>query len=146
MMPSTIQSVADRGPCVKEIIPEFFNLYSHDFVRVAVATPRVRVGDPAANAAETTRMMQRAAERGAVLVVFPELGLSAYSCEDLFHQRALLDGCREALGAVLEASRGCPAVAMVGLPLEVGGLMFNCAAVVHAGRLLGVVPEGRRAP
>ncbi len=51
---------------------EFFNLYSHDFVRVAVATPRVRVGDPAANATETTRLMQLAAGRGAVLVVFPE--------------------------------------------------------------------------
>jgi NAD+ synthase (glutamine-hydrolysing) len=120
---------------------EFFNLYSHDFVRVAVATPPVRVGDPAANAAETTRLMHLAAGRGAILAVFPELGLSAYSCEDLFHQRALLEGCREALGVVLEASRGCPAAVVVGLPLEVGGLVFNCAAVVHAGRLLGVVPK-----
>ncbi|MBI1846528.1 MAG: NAD(+) synthase [Candidatus Rokubacteria bacterium] len=120
---------------------EFFNLYSHDFVRVAVATPRVRVGDPATNAAETIRLMPVAAGRGAILAVFPELGLSAYSCEDLFHQRALLDGCREALGAVLAASRSCPAAVVVGLPLEVGGLVFNCAAVVHAGRLLGVVPK-----
>jgi NAD+ synthase (glutamine-hydrolysing) len=120
---------------------EFFNLYSHDFVRVAVATPRVWVGEPAENAAETARLMQLAAGRGAVLTVFPELGLSAYSCEDLFHQRALLDGCRAALGTVIEASRGCPAAAVVGLPLEVGGLVFNCAAVVHAGRLLGVVPK-----
>ena len=120
---------------------EFFNLYSHDFVRVAVATPRVRVGDPATNADETARLTQEAAGRGAVLVVFPELGLSAYSCEDLFHQRALLDACREALGAVLQASRGCPPAAVVGLPLEVEGLVFNCAAVVHAGRLLGVVPK-----
>jgi NAD+ synthase (glutamine-hydrolysing) len=120
---------------------EFFSLYTHDFVRVAVATPRVRVGDPAENAAETTRLMRLAAGRGAILAVFPELGLSGYSCEDLFHQRALLDGCRAALGAVLEASRDCPAAAVVGLPLEVGGLVFNCAAVVHAGRLLGVVPK-----
>jgi NAD+ synthase (glutamine-hydrolysing) len=120
---------------------EFFNLYSHDFVRVAVATPRVRIGDPAANAAEITRLMPEAAGRGAVLVVFPELGLSAYSCEDLFHQRALLDACRDALGAVLRASRDCPAVAVVGLPLEVEGLVFNCAAVVHVGHVLGVVPK-----
>jgi NAD+ synthase (glutamine-hydrolysing) len=120
---------------------EFFNLYSHDFVRVAVATPPVRVGDPAANATETTRLMQAAAGRGAVLVLFPELGLSAYSCEDLFHQRALLDACRDALGVVIAASRACPAVTMVGLPLEIGGLVFNCAAAVHAGLLLGVVPK-----
>lgn len=92
---------------------EFFNLYSHDFVRVAVATPFVHVGDPAANARETTRLMQAAAGRGALVVLFPELGLSAYSCEDLFHQhqRALLDACRGALGVVLEASRDCPCVA-----------------------------------
>src|SRR6266545_2207028 len=120
---------------------EFFNLYSHDFVRVAVATPRVHVGDPAANAKETARLMRSTAERGAALVVFPELGLSGYSCEDLFHQRALLDAYREALGDVLETSRDCPAGAVVGLPLEVGGLVFNCAAVLHAGRLLGVVPK-----
>jgi NAD+ synthase (glutamine-hydrolysing) len=85
--------------------------------------------------------MRASAGRGAALVVFPELGLSGYSCEDLFHQRALLDACREALGAVLETSRECPAAAVVGLPLEVGGLVFNCAAVLHAGRLLGVVPK-----
>jgi NAD+ synthase (glutamine-hydrolysing) len=120
---------------------EFFNLYSHDFVRVAVATPRVRVGDPAFNSAETVRLMKAAAERGAILVAFPELGLSAYSCEDLFHQRALLEACAEALGAVLEASRTCSAAALVGLPVEVGALVFNCAAVVHAGRVLGVVPK-----
>jgi NAD+ synthase (glutamine-hydrolysing) len=120
---------------------EFFSLYSHDFVRVAVAMPSVHVGDPDANANETTRLMQAAAGRGALLVLFPELGLSAYSCEDLFHQRALLDACVEALGVVLEASRDCPAVAVVGLPLEIGGLVFNCAAVVHGGRVLGVVPK-----
>jgi NAD+ synthase (glutamine-hydrolysing) len=120
---------------------DFFDLYSHDFVRVAVATPAVHVGDPAANADETARLMRSAAARGAALAVFPELGLSAYSCEDLFHQRALLDGCRAALGAVLETSRDCPAAVVVGLPLEIGGLVFNCAAFVHAGRLLGVVPK-----
>ena len=120
---------------------EFFNLYSHDFVRIAVATPRVHVGDPVENAGETARLLQQAAGRGALLVVFPELGLSAYSCEDLFHQRALLDGCREALGTVLDASRASAAAAVVGLPLEVEGLLFNCAAVVHGGRLLGVVPK-----
>jgi NAD+ synthase (glutamine-hydrolysing) len=120
---------------------EFFSLYSHDFVRVAVATPRVRVGDPAANAAETVRLMELAAGRGAILTAFPELGLSAYSCDDLFHQRALLDASGDALGVVLKASRTCPTVAIVGLPLEVGSLVFNCAAIVHAGHLLGVVPK-----
>ncbi len=120
---------------------EFFNLYNHDFLRVAVATPAVRVADPAFNAAETVRLLGQAVERRAVLALFPELGLSAYSCEDLFHQRALLDAVEAALGTVLEASAGWPVVAVVGLPLAVDHRLYNCAAVVCRGRLLGVVPK-----
>jgi len=70
---------------------DFFNPYRHGFARVAVAVPRMRVADPAFNAGETIEMLRQAAERGAVVVAFPELGLSAYTCDDLFHQRALLD-------------------------------------------------------
>ncbi len=119
----------------------FFNLYSHDFVRVAMATPEVRVADPTFNARETARLLERAAAERAVLAVFPELGLSAYSCEDLFHQRALLDACETALGTLLEASRGLPVVAVVGLPVAAESRLYNCAAVVHRGDLLGVVPK-----
>ncbi len=120
---------------------EFFNFYNHDFVRVAVGIPTVRVADPAFNAGQTIRLLEEAAARHVLLVLFPELGLSAYSCEDLFHQRALLEGSLEALARVLEASRRCPPVAVVGLPLQVDHLLFNCAAVVHRGRILGVVPK-----
>jgi NAD+ synthase (glutamine-hydrolysing) len=119
----------------------FFNLYGHDFVRVAVAVPEVRVADPAFNAAETVGLLRQAVERRALVTVFPELGLSAYSCEDLFHQQALLDASKEALAAVLEASRSLPVVAVVGLPLQIDAQLFNCAAVVSRGRLLGVVPK-----
>jgi len=120
---------------------EFFNLYNHDFVRVAVGIPTLRVADPAFNAQETIRLLDEAAARQVLLVLFPELGLSAYSCEDLFHQRAVLEGSLEALARVVEASRRCPAVAVVGLPLQVDHLLYNCAAVVHRGRILGVVPK-----
>jgi NAD+ synthase (glutamine-hydrolysing) len=120
---------------------EFFNLYSHEFVRLAVATPSVRVADPAFNATRTVDLMRQAAERQAVLVLFPELGLSAYSCEDLFHQRALLDASLVGLREVVEASRAAPVVAVVGLPLAVDHLLFNCAAVVARGQVLGVVPK-----
>ncbi len=119
----------------------FFNLYRHNFVRVAVAIPEVRVADPAFNAGQTIALMQQAVERKALLAVFPELGLSAYSCEDLFHQQALLDQSREALAKVLEASREIPLIAVVGLPLRVDNLLFNCAAVVGRGRILGVIPK-----
>ncbi|HEV2523177.1 MAG TPA: NAD(+) synthase [Candidatus Acidoferrales bacterium] len=119
----------------------FFNLYTHNFVRVAVAIPRVQVADPAFNAHETIALMRQAAERKSILVVFPELGLSAYSCDDLFHQQALLDASRDALRAIVDASREIPCIAIVGLPLVVDHLLFNCAAVVRAGGILGVVPK-----
>ena len=74
---------------------DFFNLYRHGFARVAVATPVVRIGDPRANLDATVALMREAAREKAVLAVFPELGLSAYSCEDLFHQQALLEAAEE---------------------------------------------------
>ena len=96
----------------------FFNLYSHDFARVAVGVPRCRVADPAFNASETIELARQAAKNGAVLVAFPELGLSAYTCDDLFHQRALLDACENALGLVVTASEKLPLVMVVGVPLR----------------------------
>ncbi len=119
----------------------FFNLYNQDFVRVGVGIPAVRVADPAFNAEQTIALMREAAARKVALVLFPELGLSAYSCEDLFHQRAVLDGSREALAKVVEASRSLPLVAVVGVPLEIDYLLYNCAVVVTRGRILGVVPK-----
>jgi NAD+ synthase (glutamine-hydrolysing) len=120
---------------------EFFNLYNHDFVRLAVATPAVRVADPGFNAEQTVSLMRQAAERQACLVLFPELGLSAYSCDDLFQQRALLDGCLDALRTVLDASRELPIMTVVGLPLDVDDRLYNCAVVLAQGRLLGVIPK-----
>jgi len=121
--------------------PEFFNPYQHGFARVAVATPTVRVGDPQFNLARTLELTRDAARRKALLVVFPELGLSAYSCEDLFHQRALIDGAEAALAALLERTRALPIALLVGLPVQVDGLLYNCAALVARGRLVGVVPK-----
>src|SRR3954466_15814640 len=120
---------------------DFFSLYRHGFARVALATPRISVGDPAANLEATVDLMRRAAGEKAVLAVFPELGLSAYTCDDLFHQTALLDATEDALRDLLDASRRLPIAALVGLPVSVDGLLYNCAALVCQGRLLGVVPK-----
>ncbi|NEX61559.1 NAD(+) synthase [Noviherbaspirillum galbum] len=119
----------------------FFNLYSHDFVRIAVGVPACRVADPAANAAETIRLAREAADGGAALVAFTELGLSAYTCDDLFHQEALLRGCIDALAAVVAASETLAPVLVVGMPLRVEQQLFNCAVVVAKGKILGVVPK-----
>ena len=125
---------------MKHTLP-FHHPYRHDFVRVAVAVPRIRVADPAFNAAETVKMMELAAAEGASLVAFPELGLAAYTSDDLFHQRALLDACEAALASVAEATARIAVTAVVGLPLRVDHLLFNCAAVVSGGKLLGIAPK-----
>src|SRR6266566_8519387 len=120
---------------------DFFNLYRHGFARVAVATPRVRIGDPRHNADATLELMQQAARDKALLAVFPELGLSAYTCDDLFHQRTLIDAAESALAQLLARTRSLPLAALVGLPVAVDGRLYNCAALVCRGRLVGVVPK-----
>ncbi len=120
---------------------EFFNLYNHGFVRAAACVPDVRVADPQFNMAATIALMQQATEQKACLALFPELGLTAYSCDDLFHQQALLDGALDALQHVLTASQALDLITVVGLPLQVDHLLFNCAAVIYRGRILGAVPK-----
>jgi NAD+ synthase (glutamine-hydrolysing) len=119
----------------------FFNFYNHDFVRIAVGVPSVRVADPAYNADHTVALIREAAERKAVLALFPELGLSAYSCDDLFQQRALLDACLDAIGRVAEATAKLSIVSVVGAPLQIDHRLYNCAIVINRGRILGVVPK-----
>jgi NAD+ synthase (glutamine-hydrolysing) len=120
---------------------DFSSLYAHGFVRLAVATPLVRIGDPDYNGAATLELMRRAARDKVLLAVFPELGLSAYSCEDLFHQRALLEAAEQALRRLLARSRALPVAALVGLPVALDGQLYNCAALIARGRLVGVVPK-----
>lgn len=120
---------------------EFYNLYNHNFVRTAVVLPKLKVADPAYNADETIGLLRKARENNAMLAVFPELGLSAYTCEDLFHQQTLLDGCLAGLEKILAASQSLSIIGIVGLPLRINGLLFNCAVVFYRGRVLGVVPK-----
>src|SRR3972149_3046997 len=120
---------------------DFFNPYRHGFAPMAGATPRGRGADPDYNGAATLELMQRAAREKVALAVFPELGLSAYSCEDLFHQQALIDACEAALAALMRDSRHLRLAALIGLPVALGGLLYNCAALIARGQLVGVVPK-----
>ena len=119
----------------------FFDLYQQGFVRAAVAVPEVRVANPEFNAAETERLLERAAAGGACLAAFPELGLTGYSCQDLFHQRALLEQARRSLNGLVAATRSHALLAVFGLPLVIDGVLFNCAVAVCRGRILGVIPK-----
>ncbi|MBI4862433.1 MAG: NAD(+) synthase [Candidatus Riflebacteria bacterium] len=114
----------------------------HGFVRVAAAAPEMRVGDPDGNATRLIQAMERAEARWVEVLVFPELCLTGYTCADLFHQAALLRGALTALQRVArEGEARFSGLALVGLPVAVDDRLFNCAAVVHRGHVLGLVPK-----
>ena len=116
-------------------------MYSHGFVRVAAAVPHMRIGDPPFNADRTVALAQQASEAHAALVIFPELGISGYSIDDLLHQVALLDAVEAGLGRIAAESAGFEPVIVVGAPLRFEHGVFNTAVVIHRGRVLGVVPK-----
>jgi NAD+ synthase (glutamine-hydrolysing) len=114
----------------------------HGFLRVAAACPPVRIADPEGNADATLDAVRRAAERGAQVLVLPELGLTGYTCGDLFFSLStLVAGAERALERVCRETEAAPAVVIVGLPVEQEGRLFNAAAVLQAGQVLGVVPK-----
>ncbi|MBF6170381.1 NAD(+) synthase [Nocardia blacklockiae] len=119
----------------------FDSLYRHGFARVAVAVPPVRVADPDYNAEQTLALARQAAEQHAVLTVFPELGLSCYTADDLFHQDALQYAVDAALERVVAESAGIDSVLVVGAPVRAQGRLFNCGIVIDRGRVLGAVPK-----
>jgi len=119
----------------------FNSLYTHGFVRVAVGVPAVRVADPAYNAARTLDLARRASDAHAAVALFPELGISAYSNDDLFQQDALLDATEAALTRLVDASRELTPVLLVGAPLRFESKLFNCAVVIYQGRVLGIIPK-----
>ena len=113
----------------------------HGFVRVAAATPRIRVADTRANAESVLGCLARAKEAGAELLVFPELCLCGYTCGDLFGQDVLLRGAAEALREVAAATAGTEMLVFVGVPLQVNGVLYNCAAALNGGKVLAFIPK-----
>lgn len=111
------------------------------FLRVAVATPKIKVADVRFNTDAVLREIVEADRQGASLLVFPELVLTAYTCADLFHQTILIERAAAALDEVAEATRRTQLVAVVGVPYMVDHKLYNCAAVLHAGRILALVPK-----
>ena len=111
------------------------------FLKVAAATPRIRVADCAYNTARVEELIGEAAEQGVSLCVFPELVLTGYTCGDLFLQQALLDAAQDGLNRILQSSARIPMVVVIGLPVQAGNALYNCAAVCYKGQLLGLVPK-----
>src|SRR5438552_1172408 len=114
----------------------------HGFVRVAAAVPSLKVADCHHNADGILKLLKQAESEQVAVIVFPELSLTGYTCADLFHQTALQRSALAALEkAVEEGSSVFSGLAVVGLPLAVDDRLFNCAAVFHAGRILGIIPK-----
>lgn len=111
------------------------------FLTVAATTPTVTVADCQANTQEILRAIRNAAQHGAKIVVLPELCITAYTCSDLFWQSKLLDEAEAALSLIAKETRTIDALIFVGLPLRVQGKLFNVAAALCHGEILGFVPK-----
>src|SRR6476660_1517034 len=119
----------------------FNSIYSHGFIRAAVCIPSLRVADPVFNAERTLELAKQASKANVAVALFPELGISAYSNEDLFHQDALLDAAKAAVEGLVRMSGEWTPILIVGAPLQFDGKLFNCAVIIYRGRVLGLVPK-----
>ena len=111
------------------------------FIKVACVTPTIKVADPHYNKDELLKGIQKAAGQGAKIIVTPELGLTGYTCHDLFYQELLLQEAKQELLRLLQETTGLDALIFVGLPLEYMGKLYNVAAVLCRGQVLGLVPK-----
>ena len=113
-----------------------------DYIRIACGVPPVQVADTKQNTRDICDKIAQAEAAGCDLVVFPELALTGYTCADLFFQKTLLDSAAAGLGEICDYTRKFPALTVaVGVPLVIGGQMYNCGAVISNGRLHGIVPK-----
>lgn len=113
----------------------------YGFVKVAAVTPKIRVADTAYNADVICEELERAAKQGAKVIVLPELGVTGYTCGDLFLQEKLLRGARDAVSKIADFTADLDAIVFAGLPFEYRGRLYNVAAAIHRGELLGIVPK-----
>ncbi len=114
---------------------------SHGFVKVAAATPEIKVADCAYNTEAVLSLWREAEERGCQLVAFPELVLTGSTCGDLFHHQTLIEGSLQGLKKLIDSSYNMQSVAIVGAPLLHQGKLLNCAVVIQKGNVLGIVPK-----
>lgn len=113
----------------------------HGFIKVAAITPKIKVADPYYNAGLICQAIDEAEEMGAKLIVFPELCLTGYTCQDLFLQETLLEAAKDALRQIIAHSDGVDGLIFVGLPFEKDHKLYNVAAVINCGELMGFVPK-----
>lgn len=114
---------------------------NYGYVKVASAIPAVRVGDVAYNVEQIENLVIQAEGKGVEVIVFPELSLTGYTCQDLFRQQLLLDRVEQGVMRLMDFTRKLDIIAIVGAPIPVGNLLLNCAVVIQKGHVLGMVPK-----
>ena len=114
---------------------------NYGFVRVGVGIPQVKVADPQANVEEIMQLVLQSVNQGVEILLTPELSLTGYTCQDLFHQQMLIDEAEVALLKLMDFTRSMDTIIVVGLPVTYDGRLLNCAAVLQKGKLLGLVPK-----
>ena len=119
----------------------FRSLYQQGFARVATCTVPVTLADPLRNVAKVLEVVSKCEEEGVILCIFQELVLTGYSLEDLFHQESLLNAVKLALKNLAAATEKYRSLVVVGAPLVYRDALYNCAVIVHRGRILGIVPK-----
>lgn len=113
----------------------------YGFIKVATAIPSVKVGDVKFNTRQIESQIALAEGQGVEIIVFPELCITGYTCQDLFLQQMLLESAETAMMMLLDFTRQLDIISIVGLPVVVGDLLLNCAAIIQHGKILGLVPK-----
>lgn len=113
----------------------------YGFVKVAAAVPRVKVADCNYNTEQIENLIAQAEGQGVEVICFPELSVTSYTCQDLFHQQLLLEEAETSLLKLVEFCRSLNIIAIVGAPLSFKGMLLNVAVIIHKGKILGVVPK-----
>lgn len=116
-------------------------MMKYGFIRVASAVPTVQVADCRRNVIEIESLIAQAEGQGVKIIVFPELCITGYTCQDLFRQQLLLDAAENAVIQLLDFTRQLDIISIVGLPIAVGDLLLNCAVVMQKGKIMGIVPK-----
>ena len=114
---------------------------NYGFVRLAAAIPNVRVANCEYNADRIRQLVMKAEEAQAEVVCFPELSITAYTCQDLFASQQLLDKAEIALMQIADVTRPLNVTVIVGMPVSCDGMLLNCAVVISGGKILGAVPK-----
>lgn len=112
-----------------------------EYIRIAVAIPKIKVANPNYNVNEILNMVKSANEKNVKVILFPELSITGYTCGDLFNQKTLITGAEQALNYLLEETKDINILTAVGMPIKADNQLFNCAVLFKNGKILGIVPK-----